>query len=94
MVPCSVAELGNSVVLTCIFCYFFQNSRFAFNANVSDHDLGTTFLPAFRSCVKAGADGVMCSYNAINGVPACANKMLLSKCCAFTAIAFQFTILY
>lgn len=37
-----------------------------------------TFLPAFRSCLQAGAYGVMCSYNAINGVPACANKKLLT----------------
>ncbi|XP_076800736.1 uncharacterized protein LOC143445485 isoform X1 [Clavelina lepadiformis] len=52
-------------------------SRFSFNAKVSDHDLGTTFLPAFRQCVLAGAYGVMCSYNAINGVPACANKEMM-----------------
>nr|CAB3234819.1 probable beta-D-xylosidase 6 [Phallusia mammillata] len=54
-------------------------TRFGFNAVVSDHDWGTTFLPAFRACLKAGAEGVMCSYNAINGVPSCANKKLLSR---------------
>jgi len=52
-------------------------SRFSFNANVSTHDLGTTFLPAFRKCVNAGAHAIMCSYNAINGVPACANKFMM-----------------
>ncbi|XP_026690372.2 uncharacterized protein LOC100182860 [Ciona intestinalis] len=51
-------------------------TRFSFSANVSDHDIGTTFYPAFRECVHAGAQGVMCSYNAINGVPSCANPML------------------
>jgi len=52
-------------------------SRFSFNSQVSLHDLGTTYLPAFRECVKSGAHAVMCSYNAINGVPACANHMMM-----------------
>jgi len=54
-------------------------SRFSFNSIVSDHDLGNTFLPAFRKCVKSGAHAVMCSYNAINGVPACANHMMMGE---------------
>uniref|UniRef100_H2YA95 Glycoside hydrolase family 3 N-terminal domain-containing protein n=1 Tax=Ciona savignyi TaxID=51511 RepID=H2YA95_CIOSA len=51
-------------------------SRFGFSANVSDHDIGATFYKAFRECVHSGALGVMCSYNAINGIPSCANPML------------------
>jgi xylan 1,4-beta-xylosidase len=39
-----------------------------------------TYLPAFESCVRRGrASGIMCSYNAVNGVPSCADKMLLEK---------------
>ncbi|XP_025097179.1 probable beta-D-xylosidase 2 isoform X2 [Pomacea canaliculata] len=53
-------------------------SRFAFNAQVSDRDWQTTFLPAFKACVNAGTYSLMCSYNSINGVPACANKKLLT----------------
>ncbi|XP_039271814.2 uncharacterized protein LOC120346201 [Styela clava] len=53
-------------------------NRFGFNAVVSDRDWQMTHLPAFRACIEAGAYGVMCSYNAINGVPACANKKLLT----------------
>lgn len=53
-------------------------NRFGFNAVVSDRDWQMTHLPAFRACIKSGAHGVMCSYNAINGVPACANKKLLT----------------
>ncbi|XP_046354046.2 probable beta-D-xylosidase 2 [Haliotis rufescens] len=53
-------------------------SRASFDAKVSDRDWRTTFLPAFRSCVKAGTYSIMCSYNRINGVPACANKKLLT----------------
>lgn len=33
----------------------------------------TTFLPQFESCVEAGGLGMMCSFNSIRGVPACAN---------------------
>ncbi|XP_071112760.1 uncharacterized protein [Haliotis cracherodii] len=53
-------------------------SRFSFDAKVSERDWRTTFLPAFRSCVKAGTYNVMCSFNKINGVPACVNKKLLT----------------
>lgn len=43
-----------------------------------------TFLPPFRACVGAtgnteGATSVMCSYNAVNGAPSCANKWLLEE---------------
>ena len=33
-----------------------------------------TYFPAFESCVREGhAASIMCSYNAVNGVPSCAN---------------------
>jgi beta-glucosidase len=55
-----------------------EPSRHEFNVNVSPHDLEDTYLPAFRATVTEGhADSVMCAYNAIDGEPACANKMLL-----------------
>ena len=53
-------------------------SRFGFNSNVSDRDWRLTFLPAFRQCVEAGTYSLMCSYNSINGIPACANSKLLT----------------
>lgn len=41
-------------------------------------DLRLTYTPAFRECVqRGGAAEVMCSYNAVNGFPMCANKQLL-----------------
>ncbi|CAL1527276.1 unnamed protein product [Lymnaea stagnalis] len=52
--------------------------RESFDAKVSDRDWRMTFLPAFRLCVRAGTFSVMCSYNRINGVPACANSKLLT----------------
>ncbi|XP_071942033.1 uncharacterized protein [Antedon mediterranea] len=53
-------------------------SRFSFDAKVSDRDLYMTFLPAFHECIKAGTYSVMCSYNSVNGIPACSNKHLLT----------------
>ncbi|KAL8575359.1 hypothetical protein ACOMHN_048652 [Nucella lapillus] len=53
-------------------------SRMSFDAKVSERDWRMTFLPAFRKCVEAGTYSLMCSYNSINGVPACANKRLLT----------------
>ena len=49
-------------------------NRHAFDARVSEQDLQETYLPAFARVVEAGAGGVMCSYNAINGVPSCVNQ--------------------
>ncbi len=56
-----------------------ESIREQFNAVVTDQDLYTTYLPQFEAAVKEGhAYSVMSSYNAINGVPAPANKRLLT----------------
>jgi len=53
-------------------------NRHNFNAIVSNADMAGTYFPAFKTAVKQGsAKGVMCSYNAVNGIPSCANKFLL-----------------
>ena len=55
-----------------------EPGRDSFDAVVSPHDLEDTYLPAFRAAVTAGGAGsVMCSYNALNGVPTCADAALL-----------------
>ncbi|CAM4929077.1 unnamed protein product [Rotaria socialis] len=52
--------------------------RFHFNALVSDQDLVETYLPPFETCIRdVHVASIMCSFNAINGVPACANKFLM-----------------
>ncbi len=54
--------------------------RHGFNVNVSPFDLEDTYLPAFRAAVsEARAQSVMCAYNAVDGVPACASTMLLRE---------------
>ena len=56
--------------------------RTQFNADVSARDLWETYLPVFERCIGAGegsGQSVMCSYNAINGVPTCASDGLLNE---------------
>ncbi|KAL3881454.1 hypothetical protein ACJMK2_027896 [Sinanodonta woodiana] len=53
-------------------------SRFSFDAWVTERDLRLTYLPAHRACVKAGTYSFMCSFNSINGIPACANDRILT----------------
>ena len=42
--------------------------------DMSEQRLRNLYLPPFKAAIDAGADTVMCSFNAINGVPGCANK--------------------
>lgn len=50
------------------------------NVRPSARDLEETYLPAFRAAVtEAGAQAVMCAYNAVDGVPACGNGALLQE---------------
>ncbi|KAJ1259228.1 hypothetical protein BS78_10G138400 [Paspalum vaginatum] len=56
-----------------------NHTRFTFDARVSERDMVETFLRPFEMCVREGdASSVMCSYNRVNGVPACADARLLS----------------
>jgi beta-glucosidase len=55
-----------------------EPTRHMADVDVSKHDEVDTYLPAFRAAVTEGkADSVMCSYNAINGQPGCANEFTL-----------------
>eukprot|EP01084_Bolivina_argentea_P000392 742_1 len=53
---------------------------FKFDAIVSDYLFSDTYFPPFIHAVKNGkAKGIMCSYNSINGIPACVDDKLLNK---------------
>ena len=55
-----------------------ESTRHKANIDPTPHDLWDTYLPAFRATIVDGhADSLMCSYNAVDKVPACASKMLL-----------------
>ena len=57
-----------------------EPERHRFNVEPSPHDLEDTYLPAFRATIVEGsADSIMCAYNAVDGAPACANKLLLQE---------------
>ena len=46
----------------------------------SAYDLEDTYLPAFRASVVEGkVQAFMCAYNAVDGVPACANRPLIDR---------------
>src|SRR6185369_14108351 len=51
-----------------------------FDVKPNPVDLTDTYLPAFRASIVEGkADSVMCAYNRVDGVPACASTDLLEK---------------
>ncbi len=57
-----------------------ESGRHGFDVEVSPYgDFASTYTPAFRAAITEGyADSVMCAYNALHGVPACADDMLLT----------------
>ena len=57
-----------------------ESTRHEADVDPSPHDLWDTYLPAFRAAITQGkADSIMCSYNAVDREPACANTMLLRQ---------------
>lgn len=55
-----------------------ESNRHREDVHPSPHDLEDTYLPAFRAAiVDGGAQSVMCAYNAVDGVPACASADLM-----------------
>ena len=52
-------------------------TRYNVDVQVSAFDLASTYLVAWEKLIReTGALGVMCSYNAVNGLPTCANPSL------------------
>ncbi len=57
-----------------------ESNRHREDVHPSAYDLEDTYLPAFRRAVVDGkAQAVMCAYNAVDGVPACASDSLLEQ---------------
>jgi len=55
-----------------------ERDRHRFNAKPSERDLYEMYLPQFERVVREGkVAGVMGAYNAVNGVPCCADPFLL-----------------
>jgi len=49
------------------------------DAEVSDSELRNVYLPPFRAAIEAGAMNVMSAYMDLNGVPASANRWLMTE---------------
>ena len=55
-----------------------EPARHTFDAVLPDKVLFETYLPHFEAAIKeGGAFSVMCAYNSVGGLPACANPRLL-----------------
>ncbi|AEO60531.1 glycoside hydrolase family 3 protein [Thermothelomyces thermophilus ATCC 42464] len=54
-------------------------TRHDFDAVISAQDLAEYYLAPFQQCARDSRVGsVMCAYNAVNGVPSCANSYLMN----------------
>ncbi|GKT44012.1 putative exo-1,4-beta-xylosidase bxlB [Colletotrichum spaethianum] len=70
------------IIATCkhFAAYDIETARRANNYNPSQQDLQDYFLPAFRRCVRdSNVGSVMCSYNSMDGIPACSSEYLLKE---------------
>ncbi|KAK4694737.1 xylan 1,4-beta-xylosidase, partial [Lecanoromycetidae sp. Uapishka_2] len=53
-------------------------SRLGYDAQITQQDLAEFYTPQFLTAARdAKVNSVMCSYNAVNGVPSCANSFFL-----------------
>lgn len=49
-------------------------NRHTIDVNLSNHTLADYYFRPFKESIKAGAKGVMCAYNSVNGVPMCLSE--------------------
>jgi beta-glucosidase len=55
-----------------------EATRFSGTSDAPEELIRDYYLPQFRAAiVEGGAQSIMCSYNRVNGVPACGNRWLL-----------------
>lgn len=68
------------IIATCkhFAAYDIEDGRTGNNLNPTQQDLADYYLPMFETCVRdAKVGSVMCAYNAVDGIPACASEYLL-----------------
>lgn len=71
---------SKQIIATCkhFAVYDVETNRNGQNYDPTQQDLGEYYLQPFKTCVRdAGVGSIMCSYNAVDGVPSCANEYLL-----------------
>ena len=75
-----VDPVEKRIISTCkhYAAYDIENDRYGNDLNPTQQDLAEYYLPPFKTCVRDGRGGsIMCSYNAVDGIPSCANEYLL-----------------
>ncbi|KAK3670638.1 hypothetical protein LTR78_009473 [Recurvomyces mirabilis] len=68
------------IIATCkhYAVYDVETNRNGQNYDPTQQDLGEYYLKPFKTCVRdVNVGSIMCSYNAVDGVPACASEYLL-----------------
>jgi hypothetical protein len=65
------------------YCETYQGAkticRYQWDAHINSQELVEYYMPPFQSCARDSNVGAfMCSYNALNGVPTCADPWLLN----------------
>jgi xylan 1,4-beta-xylosidase len=66
-------DVERRVIATCKHYagYDLEQNRYAFNAQITPQDLAEYYMPPFQQCARDSKVGsIMCSYNAVNGIPA------------------------
>ena len=80
--PVAVADRSSNFLLEAaemkhFAAYGVESNRFAFDANISLHDMADSYLVPMKMAVeRANTSAAMCSYSAINGTPSCANAWM------------------
>ncbi|CAL5871232.1 uncharacterized protein PFLUO_LOCUS5480 [Penicillium psychrofluorescens] len=70
------------IIATCkhYAAYDIETGRNGNDLNPTQQDLAEYYSLGFKTCVRdAKAGAVMCSYNAVNGIPSCGNRYLLQN---------------
>lgn len=58
--------------------FWHGNNRYGFDAIIDTQDLSEFYMQPFQQCARDTKVGsIMCSYNAVNGVPSCANDFFI-----------------
>jgi beta-D-xylosidase 4 len=70
------------VIATCkhFAVYDLETGRYGNNYNPTQQDQADYFLAPFKTCIRdTGVGSIMCAYNSVSGIPACANEYLLEE---------------
>ncbi|KAJ5900747.1 uncharacterized protein N7473_004817 [Penicillium subrubescens] len=73
---------NKQVIATCkhYAVYDLETGRYGNNYNPTQQDLSDYFLAPFKTCVRdTDVGSIMCSYNSVSGIPACASEYLLDE---------------